>query len=268
MLECEYNSNQGNAKLADIKKAVEAVLKSEPNENVSLYYRDLLNGPWYGYHEEEVFAPQSLLKLPTVIAYYKLAEENPNLLDEEIDYGDQIPSNLPSDQQLTPSQTYPVEVLLERTLQLSDNVAFNLLVEHLPTKYLRQVHEDLNIPFPSEETPEDFISVRSYSSIFRVLYNSSYLSRKYSEHILALLAESDFAGGLVAGVPQDVVVAHKFGLKNPTDEDPVTQLHDCGVVYHPQRPYLICIMTKGTDQEVQAKLLAELGKSVYGAVDQ
>lgn len=268
LLECEYTNNLGNSKLSGMSSVVETIAKAHPDQEISIYYRDLLNGPWYGYHEDAVFAPQSLFKLPTVIAYFKIAEENPDILQQTIEYQGQIPSNLPEAEQLTPGAPYTVELLIRRTLQLSDNVAFNLLVEKLPEKYLRKVHEDLNLPFPGEDTRSDFVSVREYSSIFRVLYNSSYLSRKYSELLLELLTKSDYPEGLVAGVPKGTLVSHKFGLKNPKSDADISQLHDCGVVYHPDRPYLICIMTKGTDQVSQNKTLQELATAVYDWVNE
>lgn len=268
LLECENTSNLGSSKLAGMNAVVETIAKAHPDQEISLYYRDLLNGPWYGFHEDAVFAPQSLFKLPTVIAYFKIAEENPDILQQTIEYQGQIPSNLPDSEQLTPGAPYTIELLIQRTLQLSDNVAFNLLVEKLPEKYLRKVHEDLNLPYPGKDTPSDFVSVREYSAIFRVLYNFSYLSRKYSERLLELLTKSDYPDGLVAGVPKGTLVSHKFGLKNPKSDGDISQLHDCGIVYHPERPYLICIMTKGSDQVSQSKTLQELAGAVYTWVNE
>lgn len=267
LLECEYIDNQGNSKLTKLKDTVEDVIANKSNQHISLYYRDLLNGPWYGYKEDESFSPQSLLKLPIIFAYLKIADENPGVLAQEILYEGDYNSNLDDTENLKKGESYPVEMLISRTIQESDNVAFGLLVNHLPLKFVEKVHQDLNIPYPDKSTPEDFVSVKSYSSIFRVLYNASYLSRNNSEFLLQLLSSSDFKQGLVAGVPESVVVAHKFGIKNPSDEDPTSQLHDCGIVYHPDHPYLLCIMTKGNDQKEQTATIKELSQAVYNVID-
>lgn len=267
LLECEYIDNQGNSKLTTLKDTVEKLIAKKNNQHVSLYYRDLLNGPWYGYKEDESFSPQSLLKLPIIFAYLKIADENPGVLGQEILYEGDYNSNLDETENLKKGESYPVEMLISRTIQESDNVAFGLLVNHLPLKFVEKVHQDLNIPYPDKSTPEDFVSVKSYSSIFRVLYNASYLSRSNSEFLLQLLSSSDFKQGLVAGVPDSVIVAHKFGIKNPSDEDPTSQLHDCGIVYHPKHPYLLCIMTKGTDQKEQTATIKELSEAVYNVID-
>ncbi len=256
-------NNQGNTKLKEIRTEVESIVSQKNGIEISLYYRDLLNGPWYGYQENAAFAPQSLLKLPVIIAYLKVADENPQFLEQTIEYTEEIDSNLLPEDSLKIGTTYDVPYLIERTIQRSDNIAFHLLVKHLPEKFTVKVHEDLNIPYPSEQTPTDFVSVRSYSSIFRVLYNSSYLSRKNSEYLLQLLHHSDFPNGLLAGVPEDITVAHKFGIKHASTSDPLDQLHDCGIVYHPTRPYMICVMTKGNDHEKQTTAISELSKAVY-----
>ncbi len=266
LLECEYGNNQGNAKLSDLKQAVETEIANHPSIEISLYYRDLLNGPWYGHNELTSFAPQSLLKLPILFAYLKIADENPLILDEKITYEQEISTNLPEGENLILGEVYTARQLIERTVILSDNVAFTLLVENIPLKFVEKVHEDLNIPFPANSTPADFVSVRSYSSIFRVLYNSSYLTRKNSEYLLQLLAQSTFTDGLVAGVPETTTVAHKFGIKNPTSEDPTTQLHDCGVIYHETRPYVLCVMTKGSDKKAQTNAIREVSQTVHGVI--
>lgn len=263
LLECEYLDNQGNSNLKDLKAGVEEIIKQQQNQEISVYYRDLLNGPWYGYGETDAFAPQSLLKLPVIFAYLKIADEDPTYLSKKIVYNKENDSNLPSENNLKLGETYSIEFLIERTLKLSDNQAFDLLVANIPSKYLIKVHEDLGITYPSQSTPTDFMTVKSYSSIFRVLYNSSYLSRKNSEKVLSLLSGSEFKDGLVAGVPKGVLVAHKYGLKNQSSDQSTSQLHDCGIIYHPQRPYLLCVMTKGSDQIEQTKTIRLVSEAVY-----
>ena len=267
LLECEYTNNQGNTKLKTLRDTVESIVKNYPNQHVSLYYRDLVNGPWYGFNEDETFSPQSLFKLPIIIAYLKLADENPNILDDLIEYNQEEPSNLNDDDKLVVGESYTVEYLIQRTIQESDNVAFSLLVGHIPLKFAEKVHSDLNIPYPKAETPTDFVSVREYSSIFRVLYNSSYLSRKNSEYLLALMSNTEFNQGLRAGVPDAIAVSHKFGIKNPSEESSLSQLHDCGVIYHSKSPYILCVMTKGEVQADQPDIIKELSSEVYKVID-
>ncbi len=44
---------------------------------VSIYFRDLNNGNWFGIGEREKFSQKSLLKIPVMIAYFKWSETNP-----------------------------------------------------------------------------------------------------------------------------------------------------------------------------------------------
>ena len=163
-------------------------------------------------------------------------------------------------------EEYQIEYLIERVIKLSDNVAFNLLTSNISAKDLKKTHDDLGLVFPTVETPNDFISVKSYSSLFRILYNSSYLFRRNSEHLIELLSQAEFKDGLVAGVPEDVVVAHKFGiLKQPFGEN---QLHDCGIVYHPKQPYILCVMTKGDNTDQLKQIIAEISNTIFQAVSE
>jgi hypothetical protein len=41
------------------------------------------------------------------------------------------------------------------------------------------------------------------------------------------------------------------------------QLHDCGIVYAPGKPYLICIMTRGSDFKRLSPVIAQISKQVY-----
>ena len=266
LLECEYTNNQGSVSLKNIRTAVEKVTKKYPSEEISVYYRDLSNGPWYGLNENVNFAPQSLLKIPVVITYLKMAEEYPDILKTEISYEEAIGSNLTPDEDLILGEKYQIKELIDRAITKSDNIAFNLLARNLPPDKLRKTHQDLGIVFPEYNTPENFVSVKSYSSLFRILYNASYLERKSSEMLLQTLTKTEFKDALAAGLPNDMLVAHKFGVLNRNNEK--KQLHDCGIVYYPQKPYLLCVMTRGNNLNQLKNTIKEISDNVYQAIDE
>ena len=105
---------------------------------------------------------------------------------------------------------------------------------------------ELDIPIPSQD-PNYSLTAKEYASFFRILYNASYLSKKSSEEGLSLLSQSEFKDGIVSSLPKNIVVAHKFGEREEEGKDGkiINQLHDCGIVYYPDYPYLLCVMTRG-----------------------
>jgi beta-lactamase class A len=148
----------------------------------------------------------------------------------------------------------------------SDNVSLGLLLQNIDPAQIDKVTLDLGITTATDSTPDNFMDVAEYSTLFRVLYYSTYLDKDYSEKALEILSKSEFTNGIVASVPSGVAVAHKFGERQLPDG--TNQLHDCGIVYA-KRPYLICIMTKGpnfndletTIQQISGKVYAEFTKN-------
>jgi hypothetical protein len=104
------------------------------------------------------------------------------------------------------------------------------------------------------------MSVKDYASFFRILYNASYLSKDSSQKALSLLSEVDFTDGLRGGVPKDVPVANKFGERQVGTTQ---QLHDCGIVYLTDHPYLLCIMSRGSDFDELASSIKTVSHLVY-----
>lgn len=98
-------------------------------------------------------------------------------------------------------------------------------------------------------------------------YNASYLSKEYSQKVLEMLAAADFKLGLAAGVPPGVVVANKFGEREGLPDDQ-KQLHDCGIIYFPENPYLLCVMmTQGPNFEYLPTIIKMVSKMVYDEVE-
>ena len=175
---------------------------------------------------------------------------------------------------LTPGKLYSIDELIRAMIEGSDNNATALLFDYLNQDSLQDAFSDLGLKsLLSENTKNtsDIISVKSYSYIFRILYNSTYLSRELSEKALQYLSYADFNQGIVGGLPKGVIAAQKFGERTILAPDGVTplrrELHDCGIVYYPEHPYLLCVMTRGEDFDTLANAIRSVSALVYGDVD-
>ena len=271
LLECDSTNFIENPHLSKLKSNVNNYINNQINQKqidfASVYYRDLNNGPWFGINEKEKFSPSSLIKVPLMITYLKLAEADPSILQKPLlntaTY-DPSSQNFPPQITLIPNQKYTVDELIRRMIVYSDNMAYNLLNDNVNGSVVMSVYNDLGVDISSAQADPNgnIISVTGYSSFFRILYNSSYLNRDMSEKALKYLSQSVFTQGLVAGVPNDIVVSHKFGERQYLDTGE-KQLHDCGIIYDPDTPYLLCVMTRGNNFSNLISTIKNISNMVY-----
>lgn len=271
LLECfsDKSDSPENAKLQDnIKNSISQKIKEGKIVSASVYFRDLANGPWIGINESEKFTPASLLKVPIMITYYKMAENNPDILKKEIlingNYRGETVQNIIPQVKLENNKKYTVEKLIDQMIIESDNHAANILLTDISYDILNNTYNDLGLVFPSIDKPENYMTVKDYASFFRVLYNASYLNKFYSEKALHLLSQSRYQDGLVKKLPQNVQVAHKFGERKNGQID---QLHDCGIIYKENKDYLLCVMTRGNNFENLSQTIQDISALVYQNVN-
>ncbi len=240
-------------------------------ENISAYYRDLNSGDWTGVNEEETYEPASMLKVLVMIGTLKHALQDPTILTKNLYYSDAIDQG----QYYKPNENlsvgyHSVKDLVEAMIVDSNNGAAKvLLTDQGINAAFQDVYKAFGLPSINSPTTTDFMSARSYSVVFRSLYDSSYLTWDLSDQAMAVLAGTGFSKGIVSGVPIGTIVAHKFGeyTKVGPDGNPLNhELHDCGVVYYPEHPYLICIMTRGQNFNDLEKIVSDLSKIMYDYV--
>lgn len=235
----------------------------------AVYFRDLNNGPWFGINERKPYTPGSLLKLPIAMGYYRKADFDRHYLDEQIEYlgsdaARAVEPEFDSDTPL-PTGVYSLHDLIEIMLIDSSNDAADVLAEYAGDAQVSLVFTDLGIQEPSRGSDYE-IDVKTFGAFFRVLFNASYLSQRSSEELLTILTQVRFRDGLVAGVPPSVQVAHKFGTRVTDDPEASRQLHDCGIVYVPQSPYILCIMARGDSAKNLSHFISEVSRKVYVGV--
>jgi beta-lactamase class A len=243
------------------------------NDIVSVYFRDLNKGQWIGINEDIAYAPASLLKVVIMIAYFKKADNDPSMLNRYFKYESNIKSLIDNVEFETPSQlkigeSYSVNNLISRMIIDSDNGAKSLLLANIDDSFMNKVYSDLKLQGPDGKDIYT-ISVKSYSLFFRILYNSSYLSRELSDKALNLLSQTDFKDGLKSGVPNGTMVANKFGehVIGSNSIISAVELHDCGIIYLPNNPYFLCVATHTSSFDKNKEIIKSLSSIVYADVN-
>lgn len=253
-----------------IKSLVELLLQNGRVRNISVYYRDLNDGPWFGINEKQEYNPASMMKVPVMIAWLKKAEKDPKVLQRVFTYdGSRDMSAIqlfrPS-RTLSPGVGYAVEELLRYMLNYSDNNAATILYENLSASEINDVLDNMDVA-NNPHDDSNYISAHGYSGFFRILYNAAYLNREMSEKALQLLTQQDFPQGIAAGLPPGIPVAAKFGDFVNGSHGEEKQLHEFGIVYHPSGSYILGIMTQGSDFDIQAEIIRNISAMVYAEIN-
>jgi beta-lactamase class A len=259
----------------DIHDGVNEIISQNPEITTSFYFKDLTNPSWIGINHEEKFIPASLLKVPRLIAYYKLREKEPGLFERQFKYaGEDLNSmkTLGPKGNVVPGGTYSIQQLLEEMIVNSDNNAYEMLRIYKPGA-MKSIFEDLDAPFlddPELRSKQDFLTVDKVSKFFLVLYNATYLTRDDSEEALELLSKANFNDGIRIEAGKPFPISHKFGERiiGSPNSIQVAEFHDCGILYYQPKPYILCVMTKGKDIGEQVKITKNISQKVYEIVSE
>jgi beta-lactamase class A len=235
--------------------------KFEGNNNVSIYFEYLNTGANISVNKDAEFWPASLLKVPVTMAAAKKIELGQWRWDNKLVLmsGDKDEKFGTLYKQPTGS-TYTIEELVRRALADSDNTANFILVRNLELREIEDVYDHLG-------TSEFFskagnIGAKKYSANFRALYNSSYLSEEYSQKLLDDLSQTEFDEYLKSGLPESITFAHKIGV---ADDRKVYM--DSGIVYVPNRPYLLTVMVSGKEKKEAENLMKIIAEQSFNYVN-
>ncbi|MBY0539794.1 class A beta-lactamase-related serine hydrolase [Patescibacteria group bacterium] len=274
LLECEVAQGAINSPKINFEPQLKQFLQSLESkagiERIGVYYRDLNNGPTLGINQNEGFVPASLLKVPIMIALLKAADDKPEILNQKITFNtpqstDYFNQQIDPESILESGTSYTVLELMNRMIVYSDNEAAVLLAGAVGLENQGELFRLLGVDPGSITDPRATLTVRQYAAFFRILFNASFVSQKNSELGLEILSRTKFDQGLRKGIPTDVSSAHKFGERKL--ENGMQHFHDCGIVYYPKHPYLICVMTQGEDPAMLENAIAEISQFVYKQVE-
>lgn len=192
------------------------------------------NFSWQRYSTQTMKAA-SLIKLPVIGAFYNQVEEGELSLDDELDKS-------------------TLGELASLALSHSDNGAWQVLQEEIGQAKINS----LMLEWGMKETSlvDNTTTAEDISLFLTKLYNGEILSDEYKNKMLADLTDTIYEEQIPTGVPEGIRVAHKVGYLDDV-------VSDVGIVYFPNNPYVLVIMSQETDISLAKQKFPEIVENLY-----
>lgn len=236
-------------------------------DQASIYFEYLPTGTSIGINEQEQLVGASLLKTPLAINLYKTAEEAKLSLDTPITLKKEW-LNSQYGELYKKGEGYQTTLRQLAALMLKDSDNTAALAIYYSLEKVMPIDKKLLSFVDSEYGVNNDDSVRlgseTYGHILKCLYFTCYINKDSSQQVLSYLLESSASNRLRLYLPDDIPVAHKIGTYD-ADADSVAVQSDCGIVYVPNRNYMLCVMIKGDDPQA-SRTIGDISKLVYNFV--
>ena len=253
--------------LSEHKSEIESIINTHKNQGdittASVYLRTFFNSQWIAINETEKYSPGSLLKVPELITLYKMEELHPGFLAKSYKYEKPFVThrniNFES-KHIEPGKSYTVKDLIRYMIVYSDNEATMMLNQIIDRNLFNKVFSDVGLKEPDYNSMDYPMTAPDYSVFFKELFNGSYLSFSSSENCMKLLSETEFNEGMISGLPAGCAAAHKFGEGGPVQ---APNFSESALIYCGKRPYLLTVMTKGTDIKKLPPVVKDISRKVF-----
>ncbi len=243
--------------IVDIQPLRDELNKIGTNPNISIYFEYLNTGANIAVNKDAEFFPASLLKLPVALAAVKKIQNGQWQWDNELvlmrsdkdeGFGDLYKQEI--------GTRFTIEQLITLSLVQSDNTAYRILLRNIDPAEVEKVQNGLGIKDLFFDNGD--ISAKRYSVIFRSLYNGSFLSEKYSQKILTIMAQPGFSDYLSSGLPTGTLFAHKIGISSEKGV-----YLDSGIIYLKNRSYLLTVMIRTLNEAEAKEQMKNISSAIY-----
>jgi beta-lactamase class A len=239
---------------AALRGTLENLVRDYPGV-AGISIQNLSTGEGLSIRGDETFSSASLVKVGVLVALLEEVEKGRMQLDEPISLiqRDQVGGSGVL-QFMRSGHSLTVEDAAWLMIVLSDNTATNLLLDKLNIRTMWDKMEALGLPHTKihSKTFLRSTSIAPDSSVkyglgvatpdemvrlFALLHAGQAVSPAMDSLALQMLRANQDSGKMVRWLPQDVPVAHKSG-------DVDRARNDCGIIYGPDAPVALCVMTR------------------------
>lgn len=249
----------------DLSHLVDSLKSAGIANQISVYVREFDKRAWMAVNKDEQYHPASLMKVPLLICILQMAQANPDLLKEELVFEKpcnvQINTQYYSSPSIELGKKYTVHELLYYMTANSDNNAAWLLASRFDNRLFKKLFADFCLPEPVEDDMKFTLTAKESSIFIKSIYTASCVSPEYSEYAAELMSNCTFKEGFAGGFPEGTKMWHKFGEWRSAGHD--YELHETGVVFIKDKPFLITIMTKGNDTDKLSEAIRTICKKIY-----
>lgn len=231
-----------------------------------IYITNLRDGASLGINEEEEFEPASLNKIPMAILVMRGVENGKFSMNTKFQITPQDTDTKSGSLYERVGDYLTVQELMHAMLAESDNTAFSVFSRQIDLEDWDTLSDYLNYYDIStlRQGPDKgkFLSVtpKSNAHLFTSLYLSTILEPEHSEYILKELTNTSFDVKGMAGIPENVTIAQKFGNYYSGTEE---YFHSCGIMYIGEGRFFYCVMTKNQPSKEAEKTISAIVKALY-----
>lgn len=213
------------------------------------YYKNLVTGETAGYHENETYAPASIVKLPLMASILLLRSRG------ETDFRDMVTmkdeEKIPgcgAIQHITGDVTLDVETMSKLMITISDSAATNALLRYYTVPVIRDCFLELgmigtqfNRCFWDAEKENrginNYFVPKEIGDLLEKMHNRTLVNEESSLWLEDILRQQQINHKMGGHLPMGFPMAHKTG----DEED---KAHDVGIVYAVQ-PFIACFAYVG-----------------------
>lgn len=250
----------------EMKKEIMERLHAEPG-HVGFYYKNLVTGEEFGFHEEEEFSSASIIKFPILLQILKWAEEGKADLTERIQILQE--EKMPLSGVLTLFSGEPeidVETLCRLMISVSDNTAANVLMKRYGVEALEQGFAEMGLKkthlrrlfFDKSGMGQGLRNVFSPAEagmLLEQLYREEFASGRVCRQAMDILKQQQINHKIGGFLGEHVPIAHKTG-----EDDDIS--NDVGIVFALQ-PFVICFAGEGINVPSYEILMREICYGLY-----
>ncbi len=209
---------------------------------------DLTTGDHFFFHENEVFAQASSIKITVLAELYRQVQQGKLKLTDlyTVQASDLVPdSDIMGG--LTPGITrITLRDLATMMVAVSDNSATNVLIDRVGMENVNSMLDSLGLSHTrlrrkmmdleaAKHGRENISTPREMMSLLEAIYRGKMLSQESTADFFKVLSTNK-ASWIPRDLPADVRVADKPGALEAVR-------NDSGIVFVEGRPYVICVMT-------------------------
>jgi beta-lactamase class A len=229
---------------------------------------DLVNGNHLGVNEDVVFSTASSIKVPLLTALYmrdnagELSVKTPFTVDKRHYVGGSGVLQF-----YDHPTTMAVEDIASMMINVSDNIATNILIELVGMDYVNKMLDSMGLhtirlqrkmidQMASVRGEENVATTKDAAELMRRLYAGEIVNREVCDRVLRILKKPKRQTPIARLLPQDVVIASKpGGLEGVSVE--------FGIVYLERRPYVFVCMTNYAVDDEPADFVADVSLEVF-----